>query len=355
LLGMMHRALFSLRSLVGLVADMGFGHTDHYVGDEARSKQGILTMNFPIERGIVKDWDDMERIWHHTFYNELRVAPEEHPVLVTVAPLSPKLDRERLMQIMFETFSVPAMFIIIQAVLAMYASKRTTGIVVDCGESVSRTVPLHEGYAVIHAIQCLNLGGRNLTEYMARILRERGYTFSHGQLHCAEILRDVKEKLSYIALDFDMEIQKAAAESSGLEKHYELPDGNILTLGSERFRCAEVLFQPQFIAEESSGIHDLTFQSIMKCDMDFRDDLFNNILLSGGSTLFPGIAERLAKEVVALAPSSANVEVIAPPDRRHSAWIGGSILASSVNFQSLWVTQEEYDQTGVAVVHRRCP
>jgi len=219
---------------------------DCYVGHEAldQSKRGVLDLKYPIEHGIVTNWNDMEKIWHHTFYNELRVAPEEHPVLLTEAPLNPKATRERITQIMFETFNMPAMYMAIQAVLTLYASGRTTGIVMESGDGVSYTVPIYEGHALPHAILRLDLGGRDLTEYLMRILTERGYPFSsRAELRAEQIARDVKEKLCYIALDFDTEM-KAATRSSDT---YELPDGNIITVGSERFRCPEVLFQPSII------------------------------------------------------------------------------------------------------------
>ncbi|KAF6081811.1 hypothetical protein HJG60_008822 [Phyllostomus discolor] len=267
---------------------VGMGQKDSYVGDEAQSKRGILTLKYPIEHGIVTNWDDMEKIWHHTFYNELRVT---------------------------------------------------------------HTVPIYEGYALPHAILRLDLAGRDLTDYLMKILTERGYSFTTTAER--EIVRDIKEKLCYVALDFEQEMATAASSSS-LEKSYELPDGQVITIGNERFRCPEALFQPSFLGMESCGIHETTFNSIMKCDVDIRKDLYANTVLSGGTTMYPGIADRMQKEITALAPSTMKIKIIAPPERKYSVWIGGSILASLSTFQQMWISKQEYDESGPSIVHRKC-
>eukprot|EP00927_Polykrikos_kofoidii_P026381 TRINITY_DN234_c1_g1_i1.p1 TRINITY_DN234_c1_g1~~TRINITY_DN234_c1_g1_i1.p1 ORF type:complete len:303 (+),score=49.46 TRINITY_DN234_c1_g1_i1:26-910(+) len=293
----------------------------------------------------------MVKVFHHTFYNELRVAPQDHPVLITEAPLNPKANREKLTRVMFETFNTPAMYVAIHAVLSLYASGRTTGVVLDSGDDVTHVVPIYEGYALPYAIARMDLGGRDLTSYMMRILNEGGYSFRTTAER--EIARDIKETLGFVALDFHDSL-RAADSSTELEKLYECPNGETITVGNQRFRCPEVLFDPSLIGKETEAIHQGTYNTIMKCEWDIRKDLYANIVLSGGTTMFRGLDARLEKEIAALAPRSLAVGIVAPLERKYSAWLGGSILADLSTFQRMWITKKEYDESGAVIVHRKC-
>ncbi|XP_070580857.1 actin-1-like [Ptychodera flava] len=321
---------------------------DSYIGDEAQRKRDLLTIKYPIEHGIVTNWDDMEKIWHHLFCSELRISPETSGVLLTEPALNPKANRERMAQVMFETFGTPHLFVAIQAVLSLYSSGRTTGVVLDSGDGVTHTVPIYEGYSLPHAMMRLDVAGRDLTDYLARLLLAKGFSFVTTAER--ETVREIKERLCRVAFDFEVESKNLRL----LEENYELPDGSAVTLDDERIRVPETMFKPALLGLREPGIHEMLYESIARCDTDTRRDLYMNCILTGGNTMHRGVAERVTKEMVAMAPSSARVKVIAPPERRASVWIGGSILGSLSSFQQMWITRHEYDEYGPYIVHRKC-
>jgi centractin len=325
---------------------------NEFVGQKAEQLRGLLRLNYPIEHGTVKDWLDMELVWNH-IYQELSIQSEEHPVLLTEPPLNPSKNKEQTAQIFFETFNVPALFLSLQAVLSLYASGRTTGVVLDVGDGVTHAVPVFEGFTIPTAVYRIDLAGRDVTEYLQILLRKAGYNFYTTAEK--EIVRQIKEKTCYVAFDPQKEEELFESEKSNKDAQltYKLPDGNTVELGPERFRAPEILFQPSIVGEEFPGIHECLLNAIQKCDIDMRKTLFANILLAGGSTLFQGFGDRLLKEVKNAAPKDTKIKIYAPPERKYSTWIGGSILAALATFKKMWITRAEYNEDGFNAIHRK--
>merc|ERR1711988_709918 len=339
---------------------------DYYIGEEAQQKRGILLLKYPLEHGIVQNWDDMEKVWRHTFDNELRtVVGDDNEadedccgVLLTEAPMNPKDNRERMTQSMFESFNVRRYYVNIQAVLSLYASGRTTGVVVDCGDGVSHTVPIYEGYSMPHAIQRINPAGRDLTDYICKILQESKIVLTTTAER--ESAKKIKEDLCYVSENFTEEVDNFA----GKEKQFEMPDGQVVTVHNQMIRCPELMFKPSLDGKEMMGLHELTRKTVNDCDLDVRKDLLGNVVMSGGTTMFPNMPERLQAEIQGLVPEATKVKVIAPPERMISVWIGGSILASPSTFSRMWINRESkpdeqppivgYEEVGPRIVHQMC-
>ena len=323
---------------------------DTYVGEEAFKRRGLLKLTAPVEHGVIKEWEEMEKIWHHCYYNELKVPPEEHPCMLTEPPLTDRKTRERMTEMMFETFNVPSFYVGVQSVLALYATGRTTGVIVESGEGVTHTVPIYEGYCSPHTINKSTVAGRDVTHYLLQLLQEVGQSFSTATEK--DVIRDIKEKCCYIADDYAKELRESK-ESSAKDVLYELPDGSTVVLGSQRFQCSEVMFTPKLIGRDDvQGIHDMCYESIMRSEPDVRKELYERICLSGGNTLYEGFQERLQSSISSLAQQK--IRVWAPAERKYSVWIGGSILSSLSTFSIMWITNQEYNERGFSVLDKKC-
>jgi len=325
---------------------------DILVGDKALQHRGVIKLNYPISHGMVdgaENWDDMLKIWEYTLEALEVQNPEQHPILLTEAPKNPQPSREKAAQIFFETFNVPGLYIQVQAILSLYASGKTTGIVLDSGAGLTCAVPIYEGFALSHAVQRFDVAGRDVTEYLQMLLqRNSGYNFySSAEM---EIVKNIKEKECYVVPD----IVKAENEyKKGSEQPYLLPDGQTIQIQSEKFRAPEVMFDPSIIGEEYPGAHEALSKAIKKSDVDIRNGLYTNILLAGGSTMFKGFGARLLSELRAISPSHTKIKIFAPHTRLSSTWVGGSILGSQRSFQKMLVTRKEWDEQGKRSLYQK--
>ena len=324
---------------------------EFYVGQEAIAKRGLLNLEYPLENGIVKNWDQMSKVWYYTYNSELKIESSEQPVLLTEAPLNPKENREKMVEMFFETFKVPAFYVYTQAVLAMYASGRTTGAVVDSGDGVTHIVVVYDGFSIKHAVTRMDIAGRTLTDFMFKYVAEDNVKLVSSAER--DIAKDIKERLCYCPLDFEAEM-KAFETSPEKKKEYTMPDGQVVKVGSVMIRTPEVLFQPKLLGIDTKGVHEQIVDCIKKTDVDLRRDLYENLSLSGGTTMIDGLSERLTKEVSGLVSPNVKVKILSPAERKYSIWIGGSVLSTLATFQSSWITTAEFEEAGPSIVHRKC-
>ncbi|KAM5267382.1 actin-related protein T2 [Hipposideros larvatus] len=327
----------------------GANRKTYFVGEEALHKREVLHLYHPIERGLVTGWDDMEKLCKHLFEWELGVKASERPVLMTEPSLNPREARERMAEVMFEKFHVPAFYLSDQAVLALYASACVTGLVVDSGDGVTCTVPIFEGYSLPHAVTKLYVAGRDITEHLTQLLLASGRTFP-----CVldkTLVNDIKEKLCYVALEPEQELSRRSEE---ILREYRLPDGSIVHIGDQLFQAPEALFTPDQLGIQNPGLCEMVSCSIAKCDADIQNTLYGDIVLSGGTTLFHGLDNRLLKDLEQLASKGTPIKITAPPDRWFSTWIGASVVTSLSSFKQMWVTSADFKEFGTSVVQRRC-
>ena len=326
----------------------GTGGKKYYIGKDAEDKRSVFKLNYPIEKGLINNWDDYEKILGHILTDELNVAPEEHNIMLTESPNNTKKYREEMAKLMFEIFNVPGLYIANSAVLPLLSAGKFNGIVIDSGGDFTHFVPIYDCFGMPHAYIQENYAGRDLTLYMEELLSEVGYRFSTPSEK--RFVESIKEKACYVALDFDEDLKSVEPF------YYKLPDDTYIIIKDQRIKCTEVLFKPDMIKKDGVGIAQACYNSIQKCDIDIRKDLYNNIVLSSGNSMFDGLPERLTKEIKNLAPYSMKdeVKVIASPERKYATWIGGCILSCISTFESSWITKTEYEESGATIVHRKC-
>jgi len=325
-------------------------------GDEASEVLANLDVRYPVENGIVKNWEDMEHLWNYTFYEKLQINPKENKILLTEPPQNPTRNRENLVQRMFETYEFGAVNVSIQAMLTLYAQGLLTGVVVDTGDGVTHVVPVWDGFVPSNLIRRLDVAGRHVTQYLIKLLLLRGYAFNRTADF--DIVRQIKEKFCYVALDIAQE-RALAQETTCLMETYTLPDGRVIKLGRERFEAAEALFNPSLIDSEKGGMADMVFDMIQEAEIDTRADYYKHIVLSGGSSMYPGLPSRLEKDIrdrylkEVLKGNQERmkkfkIKIEDPPRRKHMVFLGGSVLADIMKDRpEFWITKQDYDELGI--------
>ena len=323
---------------------------DIFVGEEALNKGGILQLCRPITKGEITDMKTMELIWKHIFYNELLTETKTHSVIVTEAPFAKYENKKNMAEALFEHLGVESLYITNTSTLSLYANGKTTGTVVDIGYQTTSFVPIYEGFILNHAVTHVDTGGKDLTDYFCQIIGQRQGNDKFTNEGQKSMINELKEKICEVAEDYDSQVKKCL-DSKTIETHV-LPDGSKVQISQEKYQCPELLFQPQFFQKDHFGLHEQTFKSIKRCDEDIEKDLFQNVILCGGSSLFLKIRKKFEKELQSLAPTGKTVKVIAPPERKYSAWLGGAILSSMEKFKNaMFVSKKEYNEVGAGVIY----
>ncbi|GJQ10935.1 hypothetical protein GpartN1_g2726.t1 [Galdieria partita] len=329
------------------------GSNAYFIGNQLSRKRDIFPLvSSPIQNGIIQDWQAMEEIFKYIFFDELELDPLYQTILLSEPPLNPLKQREKMVEMLFEVFHIPALCIASQSMLALYSSGKTTGIVVDSGDSTTSIVPIYEGYTVQNGIQQQEISGKHLGQYLARLLWKKGYRFG---LHHREsnVIRNMKENSCYIALDYRKELENYN-QGKLKGKCFQLPDDSQITLDIECFQCPEMLFHPQLVGIQSYGLVDMMCKCIEETPFNIRKELWNNIVLSGGCMMITGIQDRLQKDLKSSIPSTAAFQIFRLPDTRLSTWLGGSILGNLPSFEKICMSLQDYKERGAAMIHERC-
>merc|ERR1719192_229848 len=337
------------------------GLKDCYVGSQAQTLRGILSINHPIRQGVVQDWEDLETIWEHIFHTELHTEASAQPLLITQQPLATQEDETKMAEILMEKLEVPAMFIANKSVMSLYGGGNMTGISVDSGHDTTYLVPSYQGNAIQDATLVLKIGGKQVTEHLMNLLMNGKYSFPDDNFLLwrkkkktkftvssrKEIIREMKEQYCTVSPNYTLSYE----DPSFPENSIRLPDGNMIVMGKETFVAPEIMFQPGLANKKSCGLSQLIYYSVLKCEEKIRAELLSNITLSGGNTKFPGFEKPLYQELSELFEDKTNIKVRSLPNRELLGWIGGARLSNLSSFQRFWLTKADYQENGPVIVH----
>ena len=313
----------------------------YYFGKEALEKSPTLGIQNIIKEGIVEDWELLEIFWQKLIANNFPTDAVEKPILTNFYPNSSKFMKEKAAQIFFETFNVPLYYTISNSLAILYSSGRINGLVIDSGHSITSAVPIIDGTPLYYGQSILNFGGIKITDYL-----QKETNLSRDLCH------ELKEKYCRISLDFEKEISELKANPNA--SIITLPDGSTFDFKTNSIQSTESIFKEETGEEEHFGIQHLINSSYLKCDVDYRKELLNNILIAGGNTCFSNFNERLQKELFVLVPSIVKVKCLNLNDRVNASWLGQAIISSLGSFQPMWVTRSDYEECGPSIINRKC-
>ncbi len=334
---------------------------EQYIGKDCLKFLGILKLRYPVKNGIFENEQDILTIFKYIYQN-LEIDNEEiseHPILITEPLLNPYSNREKIASALFENLSAPAIFFASQPILSLFSTSNTSSIILESGEGVTQSCVVYEGYSIPNSYIRNNYGGKDVTEYFQTLLQRQGYSFTTTSEF--EIVKKMKEDICFTTINsnisnplnnisnLDLSGNKNKSESSGI---YNLPDGNAIKIGDEKSLAPEILFNPSIIGSENLSFQEMIISSINKVDIDLRKNLYNNVFISGGNTLFKGIQEKFHTEIKNLAPKNMKVKLHTPGNRLLSCWTGGNVISTLEIFKKMWVTREEWVEKGnKSIIH----